>query len=267
MPSAGAAERIASPHNPLLKEIRRAVQRGELTASGLAVAESFHLLEEALRSEAEIGSVLVAESVRATVDTHIRGLRRLRLTVLSDAAFESVASTEVSQGVITLVKPRTFSLEDTLRGRSAVVILDGVQDPGNAGAMVRTAEAFGASGVMAIKGSVSLYNPKALRASAGSVFRLPLVQQVDADLARTLCSQHRLDVYAAHPRGALLLTDANLTRKFALVVGAEGRGVSDRLREHAADLRIPTNAVESLNAAMAAGVILYEAFRQRAAAR
>lgn len=267
MPPAGAAERIVSLQNPLLKEIRRAVQRGELTAAGLAVAESFHLLEEALRSDAEIDSVLVAESVRTTVDTHIRGLRRVRLTVLSDAAFASIASTEASQGVITLVKPRVFSLEDTLRGRSAVVVLDGVQDPGNAGAIVRTAEAFGASGVMAIKGSVSLYNPKALRASAGSIFRLPLVQQIDADLARTLFGQHRLDVYAAHPRGALLLTDANLTRKFALVVGAEGRGVSERLRESAADLRIPTTAVESLNAAMAAGVILYEAFRQRAAAQ
>ena len=260
-------EVITSAQNPFLKDVRRAVQRGELTEGGFAAAESFHLLEEALRSDAEVAAVLVSKSVRAAVDGHIRGLKRLRLVVLSDAAFAAVSSTEASQGVITLVKPRAWTVEDTLRGRSAVIVLDGIQDPGNAGTILRSAEAFGATGVIAVRGTVSLFNPKTLRASAGSLFRLPFVQQVDVDIARAMLDQSRLDLYAAHPRAKKLLHDADLTRKFALIVGAEGRGVSDRLQTAATGLRIPTTTVESLNAATAAGVIMYEASRQRTASQ
>lgn len=257
------AEVISSPQNPLLKDIRRAVQRGDLTEEGLVVAESFHLLEEALRSDADVTTVLVAKSVKSAVDSHIRGLKRVRLMILTDAAFAAVSATEASQGVIALVRPRVWTIEDTLRGRAAVVVLDGIQDPGNAGTILRSAEAFGATGVVAVKGSVSLFNSKTLRASAGSLFRLPFVQQVDVEIACAVLEQHRLDLYAAHPRGKRLLHDADLSRKFALIVGAEGRGVSDRLRASAVEMRIPTTAVESLNAATAAGVILYEASRQR----
>ena len=257
------AEIITSPQNPFLKDVRRAVQRGELTEGGYAVAESFHLLEEALRSEAEIGAVLVAKSLGTAVDRHVRGLKRVRLLILSDAAFAAVSATEVSQGVVTLVKPRQWKIEDTIRGLAAVVILDGVQDPGNAGTIMRSAEAFGATGVIAVRGSVSLFNPKTLRASSGSMFRLPFVQQADAGIVRAILEQNRVTLYAAHPRGDKMIGAADLSRKFALVIGAEGRGVSERLQSVAIELRIPTTTVESLNAATAAGVILYEASRQR----
>ena len=260
---ASRAEVISSPQNPLLKDVRRAVQRGELTEGGFAVAESFHLLEEALRSEAEIGAVLVAKSLRGAVERHVRGLKRVKLMVLSDAAFAVISTTEASQGVVTLVKPRVWSVEDTMRGLAAVVVLDGVQDPGNAGTIVRSAEAFGATGVIAVRGTVSLFNPKSLRASAGSLFRLPFVQQADADIARAILEQNRVILFAAHPRGQKTLPEADLAHKFALIVGAEGRGVSERLAAASTAIRIPTTTVESLNAATAAGVILYEASRQR----
>jgi len=256
-------EVINSPQNPLLKDIRRAVQRGELTEGGYAVAESFHLLEEALRSEAAIGAVLVSKPLRDAVDRHVRGLKRVRLIVLSEPAFAAVASTETSQGVITLVKPRDWPIEDTMRGLAAVLVLDGLQDPGNAGTIVRSAEAFGATGVIAVRGTVSLFNPKTLRASAGSLFRLPFVQHADADIARAILEQNRVTLYAAHPRAKKTLPEVDLAHKFALIVGAEGRGVSERFKAVATEVRIPTTTVESLNAATAAGVILYEASRQR----
>jgi len=162
------------------------------------------------------------------------------------------------------VRPPAWKLEQLFRGRSLVVALDGLQDPGNAGAILRVAEAFGATGAMFLKGAVSPYNPKAMRASAGSVFRLPLVTGLDPDLARAAFEQQRLDVYATTPAARKNLAEADLTRKCALIVGSEGRGVSEKLRAGAIDLRIPTSGVESLNAGMAAGVILYEARRQRA---
>jgi len=258
-----APVRLTSPKNPLLKEVRRAVAKGTPTESGYAVAESFHLLEEALRSNREIGCVLVAESVRSAVERHIEGLRGARVYALADGLFREVASTENSQGVITLVKPPAWTLDELFRGRSMVVILDGIQDPGNAGTIVRTAEAFGASGCLFVKGTVNPFNPKALRASAGSLFRLPVMAGLDSDLVRTAVRQRRVDLYVTRPRGGKPLADADLTRRFALLVGSEGRGVSERLQGKALDLSIPTAGVESLNVALATGIILYEARRQR----
>jgi len=254
---------IISSKNPLLKDIRKAVARGGLTESGLAVAESFHLLEEALRSDLEIAGVLASESVSATVLARLKGLRTIQTTTIPDSLLGGIAATETSQGVITLVRPRSWGLQNLFRAQSLVVVLDGVQDPGNAGAILRAAEAFGATGVLLVKGTVNPFNPKAIRASAGSVFRLPLVTQVTPDLAVATLKQHRLDVYSASAKGEKAVADVDLRRRCAIVIGSEGRGVSDAFRAEASGLRIPVAQVESLNAAMAAGILLYEARRQR----
>lgn len=256
-------ETVSSERNPLLKEIRRAVSRGSLTEDGFAVAESFHLLEEALASDCEIAAVLVAESVKNTVAAHVRGLRRTRVLAVRDAVFAALASTETTQGVLALVRPPQWTLDQLLRGKCLLVILDGIQDPGNAGAIVRAAEAFGATGAAFLKGAVSPYNPKSLRASAGSIFRLPIVAAADEDLLLTALDQRGAAVYAAAPRASLSCADADLSGRTALVIGSEGRGVSPKLAEHATGIKIPTSGVESLNAAVAAGVLLYEARRQR----
>lgn len=254
---------LTSTRNPLLKDIRRAVMRGTLTEDGFAVAESFHLLEEALRSDCFVKAVLAAESVQPAVEAHVRGLKRLRVIPVSDALFRVISTTETSQGVLALVRPPQWTLDQLFRGNSLVVVLDGIQDPGNAGSIVRSAEAFGATGVLFLKGAVSPHHPKTLRASAGSLFRMPVIHGLEGDLARAALEQRRLDIYAAVPRGGKLLKDVDLTRRCAILVGSEGHGVSERLRSAAVDLRIPTTGVESLNVGVAAGVILYEAHRQR----
>ncbi|MEZ5352383.1 MAG: RNA methyltransferase [Bryobacteraceae bacterium] len=256
-------ERITSARNPLLKEVRRAGLKGELTPGGFCVAESFHLLEESIRGGCEIQAVLVAASVRATVEGHVKGLKSVRVMEVPDALFGEISVTETSQGVIALVKPPAWTMEQLFRGQSLLVVLDGIQDPGNAGTIVRAAEAFGASGVAFAKGTVSPYNAKTLRAAAGSLFRLPFVTGVDAMLLKTAMEQKRVDVYAAAAHGGKCLTEVDLSRRVAIIVGSEAHGVSDRLRSAATDLRIATTGVESLNAAVAASVILYEASRQR----
>lgn len=256
---------IASIRNPLVREIRRALAKGTLTEDGCAVAETFHLLEEALRSDCEVPAVLAAESVRGAVERHIRNLQGIRFAVLSDDVFAALGSTETSQGVIALVRPRQATFDHLLRGRTLLVVLDGVQDPGNAGTIVRSAEAFGATGALFLKGSVSPYNAKTLRASAGSLFRLPAVSGMAADLARAALMQARLDIYTAMPDAARQLQDVDFRRKCAIVVGSEGQGVSPMMRGIAGDITIPTSGVESLNAAVAASIILYEANRQRRA--
>ncbi|SRR5258706_2246667 len=257
---------VLSDKNPLVKQVRRAVARGGLTEDGFAVAESFHLLEEALRSDCEIRAILAAESVRTTVATHVRGLKGPRLVALADDTFRDLASTESPQGVIALVRPPAWTLDQLLRGRALVVVLDGVQDPGNAGAILRAAEAFGATGTVFLKGSVSPYNPKCLRASAGSIFRLPVVSAFDPHLLLAGLEQKRVALYAALPRAGVTAAQADLSGRTALVIGSEGHGVSALLQSRAQGVRIPTHGVESLNAAVAAGILLYEAARQRTAA-
>ncbi len=244
-----------SDKNPLLKQIRRAVSKGTLTEDGYAVAEGVHLLEEALAAKCELGAVIVAESAHL----HYPDAR-----VVSDKTFRELASTETPQGVIALVRPAAATLEQMTRGAALVVALDGIQDPGNAGAIVRAAEAFGASGVVFLKGTVNPYNPKCLRGSAGSVFRLPLIAGVEAGEILGLAG---LAWYAAMPRADKFASEADLRGRCGIIIGSEGRGVSPALAGRAMGLRIPTEGVESLNAAVAAGILLYEARRQRGLAR
>ncbi len=257
------AEVITSARNPLLKEVRRALSRGTLTADGLCVAETFHLLEEALRSGLETPVVVASDSVRGVVERHVGKLNGVRLITVPDAVFQEVSATETAQGVLALVRPPQWTMEHVLRGHSLVVVLDGVQDPGNAGAIVRAAEAFGATGLLLLKGTVSPWNAKTMRASAGSSFRVPFLEGVAPDLARKALSQHKMEVYVAVPRASLSLKDAALDGRCALVIGSEGRGVSKEMEGAGLNLHIPTTGVESLNAAMAAGILLYEAWRQR----
>lgn len=258
-------ETVTSAANPLLKDVRRAIARGGLTDEGWCVAESFHLLEEALRSERHVPVVLVSDAVRITVERRVAGLKTTRRVVVPEALFQTIASTETSQGLIALVEPTEWSIDHLFRGQSLVVVLDGTQDPGNAGAVARAAEAFGATGVMFVKGSTSPFHPKTLRASAGSLFRIPFVFGIDANMARASLQHHRVDIYAAMPfTGTQTLAgDVDFTRKSAIVIGSEGRGVSQELYGASKDVAIPTVGVESLNAAVAAAVLLYEARRQR----
>ena len=256
---------VTSARNPLLKEVRKAVVRGSLTEDGLCVAEGFHLLEEALRSECEIPAVFAVEAVRSAVERHVNGLKNIRVIGLQDDLFQSLSSTETSQGVISLVRPPSWSLDQLFRGQSLVIVLDGVQDPGNAGTIIRSAEGFGATGVAMLKGSVNPYNPKCLRSAAGSIFRVPLAAGIEQQLLLAAIEQRKADLYSLAQNGAMDVADCRLDRRCALVVGSEGRGVSERLRAKSMDVRIPTVGVESLNAATAAAIALYQARRQRMA--
>src|ERR1035438_4948648 len=127
----------------------------------------------------------------------------------------------------------------------------------------RAAGACGATGVVFLKGAVSPYNPKCLRASAGAIFRVPLVAALDERLLVATVEQRKLEMFALMPKGTIEVGECNFTEKCAIIVGSEGHGVSDRLRAKARDVRIPTVGVESLNAAVAAAIALYGGRKQR----
>jgi len=261
------AEPITSAVNPLLKQGRRAIARGGVTGDGLCVAETFHLLEEAVRSPCEIEAVLAAESAAPAAEALIRRAATTRLLVLDDRLFQGLAATETSQGVIALVKPPAWNAAQLFSPEPLIVILDTLQDPGNAGTIARTAEAFGATGILFLKGTVNPFNPKTLRASAGSLFRIPFLHSLEAAQAQSMLEQNGVRVCAAVPtrpeRPAPPPAVVDLTGRCGFVIGSEGRGVSEEMRATALEISIPTVGVESLNAAVAAGILLYEAQRQR----
>ena len=251
---------LTSSRNPLLKEVRKAVVRGTTTGGGFCVAESLHLLEEAVRSDCEIQAVIVAEAARAAVENRST---QLRILVLPDELFQTLVTTETSQGVITLVRAPQWALHDILVPGCLAVILDGIQDPGNAGAVIRSAEAFGATGVVFLKGAVSPFNPKAIRASAGSLFRVPVIAGVESEAAADALKRIKIKAYALMPKGAIDLSACDLRKDCAVIAGSEAHGVSEPFTRFATQVRIPTATVESLNVALAAGIALYEARRQR----
>jgi|SRR5271157_748370 len=259
------AATIHSPANPLVKDVRRAVERRGLTARGWCVAETFHLLEEALR-DATVRHVLASESAAAAAQARLAAHPGVPLAVLPDGLFQTISATETSQGVLALVD---LPARECFGSPALIVVLDGLQDPGNAGAIVRAAEAFGATGAVFLKGAVSPYNPKTLRASAGSLFRVPFRHSLEAAEARDSLNQHRIRRYAAVPprpgEPTPPLSEVDLRGGCALIVGSEARGVSPALASGATAISIPTSGVESLNAAAAAAILLYEARRQRSA--
>ncbi|HEX5000163.1 MAG TPA: RNA methyltransferase [Terriglobia bacterium] len=251
-------------HNPRLSDIRRAVHDGSLTPDGLLPVEGTRLIEEAIRSGLEI-----PEAYCRRGDTVPALPPGCSVYELEESGFRKIQSTETSQGVVALVHIPRFQLSAiTESGKGPIVVLAELQDPGNVGTILRAAESFDAAGCVALAGTASPYNPKSVRASAGSVFRLPHVWNVDADETIDAFRKRGFRVVATGPAATASITTWNWQEPTAVLIGNEGSGVRpETLRRCDAALRIPHNPqVESLNSAVAAALVLYEAYRQRGGA-
>ena len=262
---------VQSKQNSRLKELRAALARpgsGDRSLAGLIGIEGPNLIAEALRSGIELNTVFVAQgSERLLEGFGIPDDVEVLVTPLS--LLTSALVTETPQPVAALVTPPRWSWEHLIAPRRSsaplILVLAGLQDPGNLGTILRSAEAFGATGIVTLPGTVSAWNPKAVRASAGSVFRVPIISSTAEDCIPRL---HRAEItiFATGSRAATEAQQANLTLPVALVIGNEGNGLPSSLVARAdATITIPCpGPVESLNAAVAASVLLYEAARQRA---
>jgi RNA methyltransferase, TrmH family len=259
--------RIEGRHNSLLKELRQAFSRGELTASGECAIEGFRVIEEAIRSGLRFRAVFVSESGQARAARLLPQIGSHVETVLvPDKLFASTAPSESPQGLAALVNVKAHALNEVLE--SAVpgpfLVIAGLQDPGNLGTILRSAEAFGAKGVLLSEGTVSVYNSKVVRASAGSVFRLAVVKVELKPVIETLRARGVRLVATSSHKGTLL-PDADLRGQVAIFIGNEGAGLDKKLLSEMDELiMIPHSPrVESLNAGIAASIMLYEASRQK----
>ncbi|HSU30093.1 MAG TPA: RNA methyltransferase [Bryobacteraceae bacterium] len=246
-----------------MQAVRRAAMLGRPTEEGLVVVEGPHLLQEALDGKWTIEEIFLTSEARAHYAT-IMDKVDVPCTELSRRAIASIGSTETTQEVISLVRPRKWSWEDLLVRPPLILVLDGIGDPGNAGTMVRSAEAFGASGIVFLKGTVRPSNGKFTRASAGSIFRVPFLGDVEAATFIRHAHDFGVPIYALMPDSNSHLSTIRLSDGCALVVGSEGAGVSAGLLEASSPVTIPTQRVESLNAAVACSIALYAIQQQRA---
>ena len=252
--------------NPLLQEIREAARRGRKADAGWVVAEGPHLAAELFQTGLTLDALLVSEANLPEWEPLCRR-RDTEMIVLPDADFDRLSATNHAQGVLCLVRPRSWQWHDLAPGaHSLVVVLDGIQDPGNAGTIVRSAEAFGASGVVFLDGSVRLSNGKLIRASAGSLFRMPVLENISVAELLLQSADGGWRIYSLSARGNLRVEQAPFSGRTLLVVGNEGQGVQPALLEASAPLSIRTAAVESLNAGVACSIALFAASNARRAA-
>ena len=247
-------------HSPKLVQLRKALRQGTLTSDGLLVIEGPVLLEEANRSELEIVDVFIRAG------TSVPATSCEALHEVPPDAFKSLQDTEHSQGIIATVRPVRFHLADVLQTMPAlVVVLCRLQDPGNVGTILRISEAFGATGCVSLSGTASLFNSKVVRASAGSVFRLPCVAGMQLQQTVNGLRERNIRIVGTAPASESSIDNWNWREPTAVLIGNEGAGLSpDEIGYCDTVLRIPHKpAVESLNSAIAAAVIVYEASKQR----
>lgn len=259
--------RIEGRHNPMLKELRRAFSRAELTADGYCAIEGLRIVEEAVRSGVRLRAVFFSESAVALADRLLAqiGLHTEAL-LIPEKLFRSIVPSETPQGIAALVRWKEFSLDDVIAKAQAGPILAtaGVQDPGNLGTILRSAEAFGAAGVILGEGTVSPFNSKLVRASAGSIFRLPFVRSQLAGVVAQF-RENGFSLWATSAHKGRPLPEAEFPDRIAIFIGNEGAGLArDWLAQMDTVVVIPHSPkVESLNAGVAASIVLYEIMRRR----
>ena len=263
--------RIEGRHNALVKELRQAFAHAERTATGDCAIEGLRIVEEAIRSGLRFRAVFFKESAQNLAERLLPQIgAHVDTLLLPDKLFDAAAPSETPQGVAAFVRLKEFSLADILERLplGPIVVLAGLQDPGNLGTILRSAEAFGSAGVILVEGTVSPFNSKVIRASAGSIFRLPVMIAKTAGGLEEISAKLRVQnvrLIATSSHKGAPLDQANLTGPMAIFIGSEGAGLPRAVLAQADELvAIPhTPQVESLNAGVAGSIVLYESCRQR----
>jgi len=258
---------ITSKSNARVKALRAAFDGKAGLPGELLGLEGEHLIAEAMRSGLELETVFLRAGNERVLDRPaLRGLRAKQTALLSAEVFASAVETESPQGIAATVAIPELKLGLSAGRSGLVLVLEALQDPGNLGTLLRSAEAFGASFVMMTPDTVNAWNPKVVRASAGSVFRVPVARAPLKEIRRRLSALGLRLFATVTPREiASPLMETYLGAPCAVAIGNEGAGLSPEALALADALVTIPCMTESLNAAVAGSVILYEAMRQRAA--
>ena len=261
---------VVSPDNEFVKLASALRQKKRRDETGLFVVEGLRFVREAVVAAWSVDFAVVAE------DSYKEDLRIRLLTddliqqgnsvlSVSESLYRKISDTQSPQGILAVVRQRQhFSPDSMPTGSPLWVILDSLQDPGNVGTIIRTADAAGAAGVILTPECADLYGGKTTRATMGSMFHLPVLRMPTAECL-SFCDRHQLALYVAGAEAAKVYAETDLSAPCAIVFGNEGAGVGAEFRQRAsANIKIPIlGRAESLNVASAAAVILFEAARQK----
>jgi len=263
----GRLRRIEGRHNPLVKLLRQAFAGADCTSDGDCAVEGLRIVEEAIRSGLRFRAVFFRESEQGLAERLLPQIGgHVETLLLPNKIFDSAVPSETPQGVAALVHLKEFSLDKIMERLQVgpLVVMARLQDPGNLGTILRSAEAFGGAGVILGEGTVSPFNAKVVRASAGSIFRVPVIRgKLDAVSSQLRAQEIRLVATSSHK--GTPLAEARLTGPLAMFIGNEGSGLPRDVMTRMDEVVIIPHApqVESLNAGVAASILLYEAARQR----
>lgn len=271
----GSIKNIVSPDNPLIKDAEKLKLKKYRDQEGRYLVEGHHLVHEAIHHGATIETIFVrSKEMEEGSEEYSQLLTELseqgvNLVRLSDQLFDRLADTQSPQGIIAMVKQTHWSLKEFFDQNGGLtgtnlLVLDRIQDPGNAGTMIRTADAAGFGGIVSIKGTVDLYGPKTVRAAAGSLFRMPVLYLDTATEAIDTLRSYGKRILVTTPYASKSCFEVSMDQEIALVIGNEGAGVSEPFLLGADEtIGIPMDsAVDSLNAAVAAGIFMFESLRQ-----
>ncbi len=257
---------ITSSSNNKIKQVMQLKRKVKTRAeAGVFLVEGFKMVEEALQFG--IQEVYVSESrEEELLKQHGKVLQTLSYEVVSDKLFLEMSDTVTPQGILAIVKMPKYSLEDILTSQmSHIVLLENLRDPGNLGTIIRSAEGAGATGVILSKESADIFNPKVIRSTMGSIFRVPFCYVDNFKDAVIKVKNQGISLYAAHLQGTTHYESYNYTRPCGFLIGNEANGLTDETSQLADYLiKIPMmGQVESLNAAIAASILMFEVARQR----
>lgn len=258
---------ITSSSNSQVKNLIQLTKKAKARKDqGLFVVEGkkmFRELPAAMREQVYVSEAFLAGEENREM------LNGIDYETLSDSVFRSVCDTQTPQGILALARMQRYTLPELLKGahgqRQHLLILESIQDPGNLGTMFRTGEGAGVTGILMNHTTVDVYNPKTIRATMGSIYRVPFYIAEDFEQTVRQLQQQGVRLYAAHLDGAQSYDEPDYTQGCGFMIGNEGNGLSDALASLAdARIRIPMEGqVESLNAAIAATLLMYEVNRQR----
>lgn len=255
---------ITSVSNKQVKNIIQLNKKSKLRKeTNRFVVEGIKMFQEAPKDV--IKQIYVSESFLAK-ENHKDILGDSKYEVMQDAVFMAASDTKTPQGIQCIVEQLHYDIRDIITKKPAhIVVLEDLQDPGNLGTILRAGEGAGITGVILSKNCVDIYNPKTIRSTMGSIYRVPFVYVEDLEATIKELKQNNILVYAAHLKQSKDYDKIDLTKSHAFMIGNEGNGLSDEISSLADSyLKIPmVGEVESLNAAIAASVLMYETFRQR----
>ncbi|MBQ2745503.1 MAG: RNA methyltransferase [Lachnospiraceae bacterium] len=264
--------RISSPSNEKIKAVIQLQTKASVRKKKkLFIVEGIKMYEEIPESDIELTYVsekFYEEYIkREKISDNVKKrLNTKEYIIVSDPIFKNMSDTVTPQGILAIVKQKKYELSDILdkTKNQVFMVLEGVQDPGNMGTIIRTGEGAGIAGIIVNKETVDVYNPKVIRSTMGSIYRVPIVTSEDLGETLDYMSENGVTLFAAHLKGDAYYTDGQFSGSIAFLIGNEANGLSEEISKKAHKLiKIPMEGeVESLNASVAAAILMYEAKRQ-----